>query len=110
VSGDEFTVILTGRDYDIRKELMITLHDRSADHITVGGAVVSGGISDFKPGEDKSVHDTFQRADEGMYEEKKFLKSLGAVTRDDAESTDPKAASPADMSSFSTSVIERFRT
>lgn len=49
VGGDEFTVILTGRDYAIRKELMITLHDRSADHITAGGAVISGGISDFGP-------------------------------------------------------------
>ena len=83
VGGDEFTVILSGRDYLIRKELMITLHDKSAERIVAGGAVISGGLSDFRPGEDESTHDVFQRADELMYEEKKLLKSLGAVTRDD---------------------------
>ena len=83
VGGDEFTVILTGRDYVIRRDLMIALHDRSADHIAAGGAVISGGLSDFRPGEDTSTHDVFQRADELMYAEKKLLKSLGAVTRDD---------------------------
>ena len=62
---------------------MITLHDKSAEHIVAGGAVISGGLSDFRPGEDESTHDVFQRADELMYEEKKLLKSLGAVTRDD---------------------------
>lgn len=65
------------------KELMIALHDRSAEHITTGGAVVSGGLSVFRPGEDQNTHDVFQRADERMYEEKNLLKSLGAVTRDD---------------------------
>ena len=82
VGGDEFTVILTGTDYTIRKDLMLTLHDISLAHITAGGAVISGGISDFCPGEDKSTHDVFHRADELMYEEKKLLKSMGAVTRD----------------------------
>ena len=83
VGGDEFTVIMTGRDYSIRKELLTMLHDRSLDHITAGGAVISGGMSEFRAGEDKSAHDVFQRADELMYEEKKLLKSHGAVTRDD---------------------------
>ena len=82
VGGDEFTVIMSGRDYSIRKELMIMLHNRSADHITAGGAVISGGLSDFSPGKDGSMHEVFQRADELMYEEKKLLKSMGATTRD----------------------------
>ena len=76
VGGDEFTVVLMGRDYAIRRELMIALHDRSADHITAGGAVVSGGLSAFRPGEDGSANDVFQRADERMYDEKQLLKSL----------------------------------
>lgn len=96
VGGDEFTVILTGRDYTIRKDLMILLHDRSVDHITAGGAVVSGGLSDFRAGEDESTHAVFQRADERMYEEKKNLKSLGAVTRDDSEAETQKAEIPAE--------------
>ena len=32
--GDEFVVILTGRDYLIRKELVLALHDRSVEHIS----------------------------------------------------------------------------
>ena len=35
--GDEFVVILTGRDYIIRKELVLALHDRSVEHIGSGG-------------------------------------------------------------------------
>ena len=92
VGGDEFTVILTERDYALRKALMLALHDRSVDHITAGGAVISGGLSDFCSGEDMSVHDVFQRADDRMYEEKKNLKSLGAVIRDDADDEAQKTA------------------
>jgi diguanylate cyclase (GGDEF)-like protein len=90
VGGDEFTVIMTGRDYSIRKELLTMLHGRSLDHITAGGAVISGGMSDFRPGEDKSAHDVFQRADELMYEEKKLLKRHGAVTRDGESEAAPE--------------------
>ena len=83
IGGDEFVAILNGRDFPVRRELMRLLHDRSAKHIGSGGAVVSGGISDFVPGEDPDFHTVFARADALMYEEKKILKSLGAVTRDD---------------------------
>ena len=89
--GDEFVVVLTGRDYVIRKELVLTLHDRSVEHIGKGGVVISGGLSDYVPGEDSSFHSVFERADNLMYEEKKLLKSLGSITREDAE----QAASPA---------------
>ena len=83
VGGDEFVAILTGRDYSIRQELMVTLHDRSVEHIGQNEAVVSGGLAEFIEGHDNNMHDVFQRADERMYDEKKLLKSLGAVTRDD---------------------------
>ena len=82
--GDEFVVILRGRDYVIRKELTLALHDRSVEHISTQEVVVSGGLTDYKPGEDTSFHDVFERADALMYEEKKLLKSIGAVTRDGA--------------------------
>ena len=85
VGGDEFVAVLSGRDYAVRKELMRALHDTSVKHITQGGAVVSGGISDYIPGMDRSYHDVFERADGLMYEEKQLLKGLGAVTRDDSE-------------------------
>ena len=84
VGGDEFVVTLSGRDFTNRVELMQTLHDRSVEHISQGGAVISGGLSDYEAGEDLNYHSVFEHADARMYEEKKRLKSLGAVTRDDA--------------------------
>ena len=83
--GDEFVVILTGRDYLIRKELVLALHDRSVAHISTKDVVISGGLSDYRPGEDVSFHDVFERADALMYEEKKLLKGMGSITREDAE-------------------------
>ena len=83
--GDEFVVIMRGRDFLIRKELVLALHDRSVEHISTGDVVISGGLSEYRPGEDKSFHPVFERADSLMYEEKKLLKGMGAVTREDAE-------------------------
>ena len=85
IGGDEFVIVLTGRDYVIRKELVLALHDRSVEHIDGGGVVISGGFSDYRQGEDTSFHSVFERADALMYEEKQLLKGLGAVTREDAE-------------------------
>ncbi len=83
--GDEFVVILRGRDYLIRKELVLALHDRSVAHINTKEVVISGGLSEYKPGEDASFHDAFERADSSMYEEKDLLKGMGAISREDAE-------------------------
>ena len=60
---------------------MQQLHDRSAANIAGGEVVVAGGLSDFRPGEDRDIHTVFARADGRMYEEKAALKALGARTR-----------------------------
>lgn len=83
--GDEFVVILRGRDYLIRKELVLALHDRSVEHISTKEVVVSGGLSEYRPGIDTSFHEVFERADELMYEEKKLLKGMGSISGEDAE-------------------------
>lgn len=83
--GDEFTVVLTGRDYLTRKELVLALHDRSVAHISTKEVVISGGLAEYRAGEDTCFHDVFERADALMYEEKKLMKSLGSITREDAE-------------------------
>ena len=83
--GDEFVVILRGRDYLIRNELLLALHDRSVDHISTNEVVVSGGFSDYRAGEDTCFHDAFERADALMYEEKELLKGMGSISREDAE-------------------------
>ncbi|MBQ5544774.1 MAG: amino acid permease [Clostridia bacterium] len=80
--GDEFVVLLKGRDYKNREALLQQLHDVSVAHIAEGTVVVSGGLSDFQPEQDKSVHDVFVRADALMYQEKMALKGLGAKTRE----------------------------
>lgn len=79
--GDEFTVILTGRDYEERNYIMRLLHERSAENIGLGRVVVAGGLSEYVPGEDDSFRKVFERADTLMYEEKAALKALGAITR-----------------------------
>ena len=82
IGGDEFAVILTGHDYTSREGLVQELHDQSVANIGMGGAVISAGSSDYRPGQDKVLQDVFDRADKKMYEEKQALKNLGAVTRD----------------------------
>jgi diguanylate cyclase (GGDEF)-like protein len=93
--GDEFVAVLTGRDYLIRKELVLALHDRSVEHISTSEVVISGGLSDYLPDEDTCFHDVFERADSLMYEEKALLKGMGAISREDAE-TEAKPMFPMD--------------
>jgi diguanylate cyclase (GGDEF)-like protein len=83
VGGDEFAVILTGRDYENREVLMYRLHARSLAHIATEDAVVSGGLAEYDPKSDRSIREVFDRADATMYKEKMLLKSLGAATRED---------------------------
>jgi len=82
--GDEFAVILTGRDYLIRKELLLVLHDRSVAHISSGEVVISGGLSEYRPGADSSFQAVYERADALMQEEKKLLKGMGLITHENA--------------------------
>ncbi len=84
-AGDEFVAVLHGRDYLIREELVLALHDRSVAHISTKEVVISGGLSEYRPATDRSFHDVFERADALMYEEKKLLKDMGAVSREDRE-------------------------
>jgi diguanylate cyclase (GGDEF)-like protein len=82
IGGDEFVMILTGRDYEVRGDLMKLLHDRSVDNIGKGRVVVSGGISDYRSGVDASFHDVFSRADQLMYKEKQLLRTMGSISRE----------------------------
>lgn len=82
MGGDEFAVFLRGRDYEKRYEIMEVLHRRSVENISGGGAVVSGGLSDYEEGKDLNIHAVFERADALMYREKQRLKGLGAKTRE----------------------------
>ena len=83
VGGDEFVVFLADRDYDNRRVLIHELHQLSSSHIATNEATVSSGLAEYDPDRDHSVREIFERADAKMYEDKKLLKSLGAVIRDD---------------------------
>jgi len=83
VGGDEFVALLIERDYENRSVLMRELHELSEAHIATDEAIVSGGLAEYDPDKDHSVHEIFNRADATMYEHKMLLKSLGAVIRED---------------------------
>lgn len=75
IGGDEFAVILEGEDYDNRTSL-INDFDRQIDHNMKNDMVViSSGIDEYKKGVDDKYQSVFERADQKMYEHKKYLKS-----------------------------------
>ena len=79
--GDEFVVIMTGRDYERRQEIVRELDRRSEENIQLDQVVVSAGLSDYRKGEDEEFHQIFGRADDRMYARKQALKNMGARTR-----------------------------
>ena len=82
IGGDEFVVLLQGRDYEERDSILRDLNRRIEENLGSEKVVVSLGMATFDPEKDSSFHDVFQRADKRMYARKMELKSMGAVTRD----------------------------
>ena len=81
IGGDEFTVILDGRDYNNRLDLLSAFKRRAEQNLKEKKAVVSVGMSDYIPGQDMTVQDVFARADTNMYEHKRHLMDMGAGGR-----------------------------
>ncbi len=79
--GDEFVIILMGKGYDTREEIIAAFNRQVEENIKKNGVVVSIGYSTLQPG-DEQLHDIFERADHMMYDRKKELKSMGARTRE----------------------------
>jgi diguanylate cyclase (GGDEF)-like protein len=82
VGGDEFVVLLQGRDFDTRHEIMRDINEKIEANIGEEKVVMSLGLSVFDPENDKTFHEVFKRADGLMYERKTQLKKMGAVTRE----------------------------
>ncbi len=77
IGGDEFVVILRGSDYEKRERLLDGLKKRVEENIRVGeGPVVASGMAEYRPGDDLSAEDVFNRADSLMYGDKTHLKEL----------------------------------
>jgi len=82
IGGDEFVVLLQGRDYEARDEILNRINVEIEGNIGKGKVVASLGQAEFEPGKDQSFHEVFKRADDLMYTRKMQLKSMGAVTRE----------------------------
>ena len=54
---------------------------RIEENLRGDGVVISVGISDFIPGQDRALHPVFERADALMYQRKQQLKAMGARIR-----------------------------
>jgi len=78
IGGDEFVVILEGRDYDNRDELIRQLREAFAKSLRANDMPpwnrysAASGMAVYEPGD--SVETVFNRADQAMYEEKARMK------------------------------------
>ena len=81
IGGDEFAVVMEGADFQSREELVEAFNRQIEENLRAGSAVVSAGIAVHDPAKDANAHSVFTRADARMYERKRQLKSMGAVSR-----------------------------
>ncbi len=80
VGGDEFAVIIQGRDYEQREQLFRRLKENSlANKRSRTGPVVACGMADYDPDKDTCADDVYERADEQMYAIKKEMKSVHLI-------------------------------
>ena len=76
VGGDEFVAVLTGTDYEQRRELHQGLVQRFEENCRRGEPVMATGMAEFHPRQDRRFSCVFERADKEMYERKRQLKQL----------------------------------
>ena len=74
IGGDEFSVVLSQRDYARRSSLMGMLDDRMRSNASMGQVQIASGIAAFNSATDTSFSDVFRRADALMYEQKRQMK------------------------------------
>lgn len=75
VGGDEFVAILKGADYEKRLAMINFIRQTASENTRTSDPVIACGISD-RNDNDGCLSDVFARADEEMYQNKKYLKSL----------------------------------
>ena len=77
IGGDEFAVILKGKDYENRETLLAGFKIQVEENIRIGeGPVVASGMAEYRPGKDGTAVAVFNRADSLMYEDKARLREL----------------------------------
>ena len=80
VGGDEFAVIVQGKDYSQIDALTEKMNDYNMAAHRTGGIMIACGMTRYEDG-DGCVASVFERADRLMYENKKILKALLAEQR-----------------------------
>lgn len=81
VGGDEFTVILEGKDHEHADALLRSLRIKltaiqdNKDLTPWERISAAVGYADYNPGSDPDVDSVFQRADQIMYENKQLMKN-----------------------------------
>ncbi len=73
IGGDEFAVIVKGKDYSVADRLIARMEEHNEEAIRNGGIVIACGMSKFI--NDGCVAEVFERADISMYENKNSLKA-----------------------------------
>ena len=76
IGGDEFVAFLSGEDYKNHTKILKSFEKKIEENTQTGKVVIASGFSDFLPGHDTSLLRVFERADQHMYERKKFLKEI----------------------------------
>ena len=79
--GDEFVVIMTGRDYENRAKLVSDLNKRVEPNIGTEELVIAVGMAEYFPEEDHECQDVFEKADHLMNLRSQDLKFLDAKVR-----------------------------
>lgn len=75
IGGDEFVIFLRSDDYINRRKLIADLKQTVLNNQKSGkGPVIAIGTADYNKDTDSNVNDVFERADEAMYENKRWLK------------------------------------
>ena len=84
VGGDEFVVLLSGKDYDRRHDLMEQINDvpKNLSEIRIG-ETVAAGMAEYRKNKHHSLLSMFEEADKAMYDRKQSLKKTYA--KDDHE-------------------------
>ena len=79
IGGDEFIIILSGEDYDLRADHMIDIREliekASANNDPTQKISFAIGMAEFDPSKDTRIADTAKRADALMYMDKATMKA-----------------------------------
>ncbi len=73
IGGDEFVAISKGEDYEHLQELMDYMKGYNENALKTGGIVIACGTA--RREQEGEVSEVFHRADQKMYENKKYLKN-----------------------------------